>query len=270
METVKLNNGLEIPIVGSGTNTFGKKNNSYGEELRGDSQEMDWAIENGYRHFDTAQSYRTEPVVGEGIEKSGLGRENFFITSKLKTSDGYSGKDWAEKEIEKSLQALKTDYIDLFLIHHPWDNTEEIVEAWKILEDYYKKGVFKAIGVSNFNQELLETFLEQVEVKPAVNQIESHVGKWNDDLIDFNHSHDIAIVAWSPLGGLKDNSAAKDKLEEIATKYSKTYAQVILRYQIERGIIVIPKSHNKERQAQGIDLFDFELSSEDREIIKNL
>lgn len=270
MKKIKLNNGVFIPVVGSGTNTFGKKDNSYNEELRGDTQEMDWAIENGYRHFDTAQSYRTETVVGEAIEKSGIDREEFFITSKLQTSKGYFGSDWAHEEIAKSLKALKTDYIDLFLIHHPWDNQEEILEAWHIFEDYYEKGIFKAIGVSNFDEKLLDYLIEHGDITPAANQIESHAGKWNDELIAYNQSHDIASVAWSPLAGVKDNPSAKEKLEEIGAKYDKSFAQVLLRYQIERDVIVIPKSHNKERQAEGIDIFDFELTEEDREVIQNL
>lgn len=268
MRTIKLNNGVEIPIVGSGTNTYGKEGNEFSGRLRGDTQEVDWAIENGYRHFDSAQMYSNEEVLGEGLKKSSLPREDFFITTKLKTREGYGGKEWAIAEIEKSLEKLQTDYIDLMLIHFPWDQHDEILEAWSILEDYYNRGVFKSIGVSNFKQEHLDLILQNGKIKPVVNQIESHVGKWNEDLIAYNKEHDIATVAWSPLGGVEED--AKQVLQDIGDKYGKTYAQVLLRYQIERDVIVIPKSHNKERQAESLNIFDFELTSDDRERIAAL
>lgn len=268
MKTIQLNNGVEIPIVGSGTNTFGKVDNQYRGALRGDTQEVDWAIENGYRHFDTAQAYNNEEMLGEGIKKSSLPREDFFITTKLNTFEGFLGVEWAHAEIKKSLEKLKTDYIDLFLIHAPWDNDDEMLVAWRILEDYYHRGVFRAIGVSNFEKEHLNLILKNCKVKPAVNQIRSHVGNWNDELIAYNHEHGIATVAWGPLRGI--DGEAKQVLDEIGGKYGKTAAQVVLRYQIEREVIVIPKSHNKERQAQNIDIFDFELTEEDRRRIASL
>lgn len=267
MKYIKLNNAVEIPIVGSGTNTYGKEGNQYSGALRGDTQEIDWAIENGYRHFDSAQLYLNEEVVGNGLKKSSL-REDFFITTKLNTFEGFGGADWAHAEIEKSLKKLQTDYIDLFLIHKPWDNHAEILEAWSILEDYHNRGVFKSIGVSNFEKEHLDLILEKGNIKPAVNQIKSQVGTWNEELIAYHTNNDIATVAWSPLRGIDEN--AKQVLEEIGNQYGKTSAQVVLRYQIERDVIVIPKSHNKDRQAQSLNIFDFELSAIDRERIAAL
>ena len=143
-----------------------------------------------------------------------------------------------------------------------------MLEAWKILEDYYNRGVFKSIGVSNFEKEHLDLILENGNIKPAVNQIKSQVGNWNEELIAYNKTNDIATVAWSPLRGIDEN--AKQVLEEIGNQYGKTYAQVVLRYQIERDVIVIPKSHNKDRQAQSLDIFDFELTANDRERIAAL
>ncbi|MCG3088376.1 aldo/keto reductase [Sporosarcina cyprini] len=268
MKYMKLNNGIEIPIVGCGTNTYGKEENQYSGALRGDTQEVDWAIENGYRHFDSAQLYLNEEVVGNGIKKSSLPREEFFITTKLNTFEGFGGAEWAHAEIEKSLEKLQTDYIDLFLIHKPWDNEAEMVEAWTILEDYYNRGVFKSIGVSNFEKEHLDLLLENSSITPAVNQIKSQVGHWNDTLIDYNKSKEIATVAWSPLKGIDEN--AQQILEEIGNQYGKTFAQVVLRYQIERDVIVIPKSHNKERQAECLAIFDFELTADDRDRIAAL
>jgi len=254
--------------VGSGTNTYGKEGNQYAGALRGDTQEIDWAIENGYRHFDSAQLYLNEEVLGNGLKKSSLPREDFFITTKLNTFEGFGGADWAHAEIERSLEKLQTDYIDLFLIHKPWDDHAEMLEAWTLLEDYYNRGVFKSIGVSNFEKEHLDFLLEQGSIPPAVNQIKSQVGNWNEELIVYNESKGIATVAWSPLRGIDEN--AKRVLDEIGSRYGKTYAQVVLRYQIERDVIVIPKSHNKDRQAQCLDIFDFELTASDRDRIAAL
>lgn len=268
MKHIRLNDKVEIPIIGSGTNTYGKEGNEYSGALRGDTEEIDWAIENGYRHFDSAQLYNNEEVVGEGLKKSAIPREEFFITTKLNTIDGYKGSDWAHAEIEKSLDKLQTDYVDSFLIHFPWDDHDEIVEAWSILEDYYERGVFKSIGVSNFEEEHLGLILEKGSVKPVANQIKSNVGQWNDELIDYNKKNDIATIAWGPLGGIKDD--VEQVLQEIGDPYGKTAAQVVLRYQIERDVIVIPKSHNKDRQAQSLNIFDFELTEDDHERIAAL
>ncbi len=268
MKNLTLNDGINIPIIGSGANTFGKEGNEYRGALRGDTKEVDWAIENGYRHFDTAQAYNNEEVLGQGIANSSVPRSEFFITTKLNTFEGFRGAEWAHAEIEKSLEKLQTDTIDLFLLHSPWEDTAEIIEAWQILEDYYKRGVFKSIGVSNFKEEHLDLILENGIVPPAVNQIKSQVGTWNEALIDYNLKKNIATVAWSPLGGIDEK--AQQVLEEIGNQYGKTYAQVVLRYQIERDVIVIPKSHNKERQAQSLAIMDFELTANDREQIAKL
>lgn len=268
MKNITLNTGITMPMIGSGTNTFGKIGNVYTAELTGDTREVDMAIANGYRHFDTAQSYRNEEMVGNALANSSIPRNEFFITTKLRTSSGYEGKDWARGEIEDSLKKLQTDYIDLFLIHHPWDNFSEMVEAWGILEEYYKRGVFKAIGVSNFEKDHLDNILENSDSKPAVNQIESHINGWNDELIEYNKANDIVTVAWSPLSGITDSS--RQILDKIGQQYGKTFVQVILRYQIERDVVVIPKSHNKDHQAESLDIFDFELSNEDRRRIAQL
>lgn len=271
MEFVKLNNGVEMPILGTGTNTFGMIDNKYQGGLSGKAEEVVWAVENGYEHFDTAQTYGTEGVVAQGIRESGKNREDFFITTKLDSKEGrYHGVEYAHEAIKKSLELLDTDYIDLFLIHWPWDNQDEMVEAWKILEEYYDKGVFKAIGVSNFQREDLDLILEHGNVVPAANQIESHMGHWNDELIAYNQEKGIQTIAWSPLRGIKNESEGFSTLEEVAQAHGKTPAQVVLRYQIQRGVAVIPKSHNKGRQATNIDVFDFELTDEEMEKVSKL
>lgn len=261
MKNITLNNGVKMPLIGSGTNTFGKVGNEFKGSLRGDTAEIDMAVENGYRHFDSAQAYNNEEVIGKGLKDSGLPREEFFITTKLNTFAGFHGLDWVKSGIEKSLKKLKTDYIDLFLIHAPWDNSVEMVETWKLLEDYYKNGIFKSIGVSSFKEKHLDLILENCKVKPAVNQIESHVGTWNDELIAYSQDNGIDITAWSPVKGVTDSS--REVLERIGDKHGKTYAQVILRYQIQRNVVVIPKSHNKNHQALNLDIFDFQLTEED-------
>lgn len=268
MKLVTLNDDVKIQIVGSGTNTFGKVDNQYQNELRGDTQEVDWAIENGYRHFDSAALYNNEEVVGEGLKKSNVPREEFFITTKFNTKVDYTGVEQVKEAIEESLRKLQTDYVDLYLIHFPLDDNEKNLEIWRVLEDFYARGVFKSIGVSNFNEEQLDYLLVQGKVKPAANQIMSNFRDWNDPLIEFHNKNGIATIAWGPLGGIDDDK--KKVLEEIGEKYGKTYAQVVLRYQVERNVIVIPKSHNKARQAQSLDIFDFELTADDVARIEEL
>ena len=267
MRHIELNNGIAMPVIGTGTNTYGKEGNAYQGALTGDTTEIEWAIENGYRHFDTAQSYRNEKVLGDGLQASGLPREEFFIVTKLRRLEDDSDlESWVQREVEASLERLQTTYLDQFLIHHPWDNDSEMVHVWKILEAYYASGTFRSIGVSNFDQRQLELIMDAGTVPPAANQIESHPGLWNDDLIRFHETQGIATVAWSPLRGISNHEA----LGEIGQRYGKTAAQIALRYQIERDVIVIPKSHNKDRQAQSLDIFDFQLTPEERELIKSL
>lgn len=269
MKTIKLNTGIEIPVIGSGTNTYGKENHDYMATINNDTTEILSAIDAGYRHFDTAISYRNEAVVAKGIAESGLDRSDFFITSKLPGEPTYTADEAAvRKGVEQSLKALNTTYIDLYLIHHPWENLEEIVATWKVLEDYVDKGVLKAIGVSNFNEEQLRHLLNDARIKPAVNQIESHPGKWNDSIINYALKEGVVPEAWGPLSRVNDQ--AKETLTTIGNDYGKTWAQVILRYQLDRGVIVIPKSHDHHRQELNLALFDFALTDEQNVIIAAL
>ena len=263
MDYLTLVTGNKIPVIGSGTNTFGKENRDYNGNINGDTTELEWAIENGYRHFDTAISYRNESVVGKAIAQSGIPREEFFITSKIPGSEPYnSNEEEVKKAVNDSLEALQTDYIDLYLIHHPWDDLDGIVAVWKTLEKFVDEKTLKAIGVSNFKTKELDYLIEHATIKPAVNQVESHPGHWNDEAIQYALIHNIVPEAWGPLTRVSDE--AKKVLTEIGEPYHKTWAQVILRYQIERNVVVIPKSHSRVRQAQNLDIFDFELNPEDR------
>lgn len=266
MKKIILNNGYEIDIVGSGTNTFGKEDRDYRGLINMDTKELASAIELGYRHFDTAISYRNESVVGKAIKESKLPRELFFITSKIPGREPYISD--VSGAVNSSLDNLGVESIDLYLIHHPWDNMEEMLSMYKKLESYVSKGFIKSLGVSNFTEAQLEYLYNNVTIKPTVNQIESHPSHWNDDLIAYTHSLGVAVQAWGPLS--KVTQEAVDTLTQLGTKYNKTWAQIILRYQIERDVIVIPKSHNKENQRLNLDIFDFELSVEDKLVIKSL
>lgn len=269
METIYLGSGAEMPIIGTGTNTYGKENNKYDGTITGDTTELDQAIAVGYRHIDTAISYRNESVVGDAVVKSGLPRDAFFLTSKIPGRPEYVGTDEAvHNAVRASLNALRTDYIDLYLIHHPWDNLEEMLYVWKILENYVDEGVLRTIGVSNFDETQLQYLLDHGRIKPATNQIQSHPGHWNHGIIEFCQANGVTPVAWGPLSRVQDSDRAM--LTEIGAKYGKTWAQVALRYQIERGVAVIPKSHNSERQKQNLALFDFELTKEEKTRITDL
>lgn len=269
MEFVTLNTGIQLPIIGSGTNTFGKVDRAYMGAINGDTTELQEAIALGYRHFDTAIAYRNEAVVGQAIKESSLERSEFFITSKLPGTKEYTAdKAAVQKGVEASLQALDTTYIDLYLVHHPWENLEEIVSVWRVLEEYVEEGVLKAIGVSNFEEKELSYLLEHSRIKPAVNQVESHPGKWNDAIIAYSLDNGVIPEAWGPLTRVSEEAQAA--LTEIGTHYDKTWAQIILRYQIERGVIVIPKSHNNKRQALNLELFDFSLTESEKATIQTL
>lgn len=269
MEFITLNTGIKIPVVGSGTNTFGKIDRQYMGEINDDTTELLAAIQAGYRHFDTAISYRNESVVGKAIKESGLPREAFFLTSKIPGKPEHTDCEQSVIEaVTNSLARLETDYLDLYLIHHPWPNLEEMVLVWKVLEGFVDQGRIKAIGVSNFDERQLAYLIENASIKPAVNQIESHPGHWNDPLIAFSLKNEVIPEAWGPLTRVTED--AKEVLTQIGASYNKTWAQVILRYQIERQVIVIPKSHDVQRQKENLAIFDFELTKEEREQIAQL
>ncbi len=268
MKQVLLSSQHYIDLIGSGTNTFGKEGGQYMAEINMDTSELNTAIEAGYRHFDTAVSYRNESVVGKAIKESGIGRDEFFITSKIPTKPNYvESTETIQKTIDESLKNLGTNYIDLYLIHHPTDN-ETNLKVWKVLEKNHEAGHLKSIGVSNFDQTQLEYIMDHTKVPIAVNQIESHPGKWQDELITFCQNQGIVVEAWGPLTRVSDE--AKTKLTEIGANYQKTWAQVILNYQVSRQVVVIPKSHNAQRQKDNLDVFDFQLALEERELIRTL
>lgn len=255
--TVKLNNGVEMPTLGFGVFQV--------PDLSQAQQAVTDALDSGYRLIDTAAAYQNEEAVGQAIKKSSVNRQDVFVTSKLWVSD-FSYRR-AKAGIDKSLAKLGLDYIDLYLLHQPYGDT---MGAWRALQEAQKAGKIRAIGVSNFYADQLKNLELTMPVKPVVNQIE--VNPWNQqkEEVQFNQGEDIRVEAWAPFAEGKHGIFANDTLKEIAEKYHKSTGQVILRWLLQRGITVIPKSVHKERMAENIDVFDFELSNSDMAAIAQL
>ena len=249
---ITLNNGQVIPQFGFGVFQIEPKNTVAA---------VSTALEAGYRHIDTAEMYGNEAEVGEAIAASGLDRGDVFITSKLK-NDAHE-PDAAREAFDGTLKALGVDYVDLFLIHWPlpmrYDG--DFVSTWKTLEEFYREGRARSVGVSNFQPQHLRRLHGETDIIPAVNQIEAHPYLTQDDVRAFCAQHQIAVEAWSPLG--KGTVLDDPVVERIAERTGKTPAQVVLRWHIQRGDIVFPKSVTPERIRENIDIFDFELSGAD-------
>ena len=256
MEHITLTNGTKIPQLGFGVFQIPPENT---KEI------VKQAIEVGYRHFDTAQAYFNEAELGEAIKESGIKREEFFITTKVwHTSHGYQE---TKKACEESLKKLKTNYIDLYLIHQ---NIGDIYSTWKALEELYKENKVKAIGVCNFTPSRYVNLSLHSQIKPMINQIEVNPFYQQDQIETFYQKYETTVESWGPLAEGKNNIFNNQTLKKIAQKYEKTVAQIILRWIIQRGIITFPKSTKKERMTENINIFDFELKEEDMEKIKEL
>ncbi len=257
-DCVELNNDVKMPILGFGV--LGIKELNEAEDC------VKKAIKHGYRSIDTAMIYGNEEGVGKGIKESGIKRDELFITTKVWNCD--QGYNETLKAFEDSMKRLMLDYLDLYLIHWPVPNNNKYVETWNALEALYKQGKVRAIGVSNFNINHLENIIGQCDIIPAVNQIELHPWLLQTELIKFMGKHKISPEAWSPLGqgALLDNEV----LIEIAKKYNKTVAQVIIRWDIQKDIITIPKSSKEKHMVENANVFDFELSDQDIKIIESL
>lgn len=257
MEYVKLNNGVEMPILGFGVYQIPK------EETK--KCVLD-AIKVGYRAIDTAQSYFNESEVGDAIKESGIPREEFFITTKI-WIDNY-GYEKCKVSVEESLRKLKIDYIDLVLLHQPFS---DYYGAYRALEELYHEGKIKAIGVSNFYPDrLADMCLFGREVVPAVNQVETNPMNQQIKAQEVMKKYGVAIEAWAPFGEGKNGMFTNETLVNIGKKYGKASAQVILRWLIGRGVIIACKSTHIERMEENFNVFDFELSDEDMEEIKKL
>lgn len=256
MQTIKLNNGVEMPLLG-----FGVFQVSPAECERAVTD----AISVGYRSFDTAQVYQNEEGVGRAIAKSGIPREEFFITTKIWINN--SGYERAKASIEASLRKLETSYIDLMLIHQPFG---DYYGTYRAMEDAYREGKIRALGISNFYEDRYVDLAHFVEIKPAVNQVETHVFNQRRALQELMKETDTKLMSWGPFAEGRNDFFNTPTLVEVGQKYGKSSAQVALRYLLQRDVILIPKSARKERMAQNLDIFDFALSPEDMQRIEAL
>jgi diketogulonate reductase-like aldo/keto reductase len=253
---VKLNNGFEMPWFGLGVFLSNE-----GEEVE---NAVKVALQNGYRHIDTAAIYKNERGVGKAVKESCIPREEIFITSKVWNTD--QGYKTTLAAFEASLERLQMDYLDLYLIH--WPKGKRSVETWKALEEIYKKGQAKAIGISNFLVHHLEEFLPDCKIMPAVNQYEFHPELLQPDLLEYCKKRGIQPEAWSPI--MKGRVNNIPLMQELAAKYGKNPVQIVLRWDIQKGVVTIPKSVISERIISNADIFDFELSEEDMAKIDKL
>ena len=255
---IRLNNNLEIPQIGVGTWTL------RGETAR---QNVRMALKAGFRHIDTAQGYENESEVGQGIIDSQLPRQDIFITTKVATNIMREGKQAVRDSIEKSLIKLKTDYIDLLLIH--WPVKDCVKETWQVMEDYVRRGLLKSIGVSNFNRHHLDDLLSYAEIRPVINQIEVHPFMTQEENITYNHQLGIQVEAWGPFGQGDINVLGHPLLQILALRYEKTASQIVLRWIVQRGLITIPRA-KPNHFAENLEIMKFSLSDEDMQDISAL
>lgn len=257
MQKVRLNNGVEMPILGFGVFQV--------TDLEECERSVFDALQTGYRLIDTAASYMNEEAVGKAIKSSGIPREDLFITTKLWIqSNGYEG---TKKAFENSLKRLDLDYLDLYLMHQPYG---DVYGEWRAMQDLYKEGRIRAIGISNFYPDRVIDLILHNEIIPAVNQIETHPFHQQTDEQKFLQENDVQIESWGPFAEGRNNIFQNELLLTIGKKYNKSIAQVILRWLTQRGVVAIPKSVRKERMEENFNIFDFGLSVEDMEAIKTL
>ncbi|MDU1904157.1 MAG: aldo/keto reductase [Dysgonomonas sp.] len=256
MKTVKLNNGIEMPILGFGV---------YQVEPSETENVVFDALQVGYRSIDTAAAYMNEEAVGNAIKRSSIAREELFITTKLWVQD--AGYEPAKRAFEKSLKKLQLDYLDLYLIHQPYG---DVYGFWRAMEELYKEGKIRAIGVSNFQPDRIMDLMIHNEVAPAINQIETHPFHQQIETQKFLKDNGVQIESWGPFAEGRNDIFKNEVLKSIGEKHGKSIAQVILRWMIQRDVVVIPKSVRKERMEENFNVFDFELTPEDMEAIKTL
>ena len=256
MEHRILNNGVEMPVLGFGVYQVGE---TVCEQCVRD------AIAAGYRSIDTASAYLNERAVGRAIRRSGVPREELFITTKLWVQD--AGYESTKRAFAKSLERLQLDYLDLYLIHQPFG---DVYGSWRAMEELYREGAVRAIGVSNFQPDRLVDLILHNEVVPAVNQVETHPFCQQAEAAAVMASEGVQIESWAPFAEGRNNLFGNGTLVSLAAKYRKSVAQVVLRWLIQRGVVVIPKSVRPERMAENIDVVDFHLAPEDMDLIATL
>lgn len=257
MDYVTLNNGVKMPKLGFGVFQI--------PDLVESEKIVTEALKAGYRLIDTAPGYLNEEAVGKAIAKSRIPREEIFVTTKLWLQD--AGYEATKKAFQRQLDKLGLDYLDLYLIHVPFN---DYYGSWRAMEELYKEGKIRVIGVSNFSEDRLVDLIVNNEIKPAINQIEIHPLRQQRRALEVMEEYGVQPEAWAPFAEGNGNIFQNEILKEIAEKYGKSPAQVILRWQLQRDTVVIPKSANVDRMKQNIDVFDFELSQEDMDEIKLL
>lgn len=257
MQIIKLNNGIEMPILGFGV--YQIPDNNECERVVGE------ALEVGYRLIDTAQAYFNEEAVGNAIKKSGIDRKDIFLVTKIWVSNG--GYEKAKASIDESLRKLQTDYLDLILIHQPFN---DYYGTYRAMEEAYKNSKVRAIGVSNFYPDRFVDFSHFVEIQPMINQVETHVFQQQKAAKEIMKKYNTQIMSWGPFAEGKNNYFQNETLKEIGAKYGKSVAQVALRFLTQEGVIVIPKSTHKNRMEENFNIFDFVLSEEDLNKIRIL
>lgn len=263
MDTYTLLNGIKMPILG-----YGMWQNTVPEEA---IQGVEDAIEVGYRHIDGAGAYQNEDFVGQALKEIGISRDKLFLTSKLQNSaHGYEN---VRREVEETLEKLGTDYLDLYLIHwpvvkgHGHDWKKDNLDTWRAFEELYDEGVLKAIGVSNFSVEHLNNLVENARIQPMVNQLLIHPGVLQNETRDYCQRHNILVQAYSPLKPLKVLKENK-RVQEMLSKYNKSIAQLLLRFDLQLGVVPLTKSVHRERIEENFNIFDFEIDQEDMDYLK--
>ncbi len=257
MQTVKLNNGVEMPILGFGVYQI--------PERKECEQAVADALSVGYRLLDTAQAYHNEEAVGAAIKNSGIDRKDIFLVTKIWISN--AGEEKAAKSIDESMQKLQTDYVDLLLIHQPFN---DYYGTWHAMEKAYKQGKARAIGVSNFYPDRLIDLAQFSDIPPMVNQVETHIFNQQKEARKIMQKYHTQIMSWGPFAEGRNNFFQNETLKELGQKYGKSVAQVALRFLTQENVIVIPKSVHKERMEENFNIFDFSLSAEDMEKIRAL
>ena len=256
METVKLSNGVEMPVLGYGV---------YQVDPRECERCVTDALEAGYRMVDTAQAYANEEGVGNAVKKSGIPRDRLFLVTKIWITN--AGQEKAAASIDESLRKLQTDYVDLLLIHQPFN---DYYGTYRAMEEAYRSGKARAIGVSNFYPDRFIDIAEFSSIKPMVNQVETHVFNQQREAMEIMKEYGTRIMSWGPFAEGRNGFFSNPTLEETGRKYGKSVAQTALRYLIQCGVIVIPKSTHRERMEENMDVFDFSLSDADMKAIEGL
>ena len=257
MQTVKLNNNVEMPILGFGVYQVPDHNEC--------ERVVSEAMETGYRLIDTAQAYFNEEAVGKAIKNSGIDRKDIFLVTKVWVSNG--GYEKAKASIDESLKKLQTDYLDLILIHQPFN---DYYGTYRAMEEAYENGKTRAIGVSNFYPDRFVDLSHFCKIQPMINQVETHVFQQQKTAKEIMKKHNTQIMSWGPFAEGKNNYFHNEKLTEIGQKYGKSVAQVALRFLTQEGIVVIPKSIHKNRMEENFNIFDFELAEDDLNKIRAL